>query len=237
MMSDKKAVFFDADGTICDIEKGVPDSAIESIKKLIANGHQAWLCTGRSRAFVPWYLERIPFTGMISACGATIEKDGKRLYNNEMTPEVAEKSVEILRKYGLIPVMEGADYMYYDKDEYTTEVNWYADLITEALGPKWRPIRGNEHCMHINKISAKMQDGCDADQACRELSPYYDVIHHENNAFVPCLNMRLQKLLWVMVRLKSGNWQIMLQQICSTMEFKTGLQNLDLSEQCKYSVQ
>ena len=27
MMSDKKAVFFDADGTICDIEKGVPDSA------------------------------------------------------------------------------------------------------------------------------------------------------------------------------------------------------------------
>lgn len=184
MMSDKKAVFFDADGTICDIEKGVPDSAIESIKKLIANGHQAWLCTGRSRAFVPWYLEWIPFTGMISACGATIEKDGKRLYNNEMTPEVAEKSVEILRKYGLIPVMEGADYMYYDKDEYTTEVNWYADLITEALGPKWRPIRGNEHCMHINKISAKMQDGCDADQACRELSPYYDVIRHENNAFV-----------------------------------------------------
>ena len=131
---------------------------------------------------MPWYLERIPFTGMISACGATIEKDGKRLYNNEMTPEVAEKSVEILRKYGLIPVMEGADYMYYDKDEYTTEVNWYTDLITEALGPKWRPIRGNEHCMHINKISAKMQDGCDADQACRELSPYYDVIHHENNA-------------------------------------------------------
>ena len=59
MMSDKKAVFFDADGTICDIEKGVPDSAVESIKKLVANGHQAWLCTGRSRAFVPWYLEQI----------------------------------------------------------------------------------------------------------------------------------------------------------------------------------
>lgn len=53
----------------------------------------------------------------------------------------------------------------------------------------------------------------------------------------PCLNMRLQKLLWAMVRQKSGNWQIMLQPICSTMESKTDLQNLDLSEQCKYSVQ
>ena len=36
-MSDKKAVFFDADGTICDMEKVVPDSAVESIKKLVAN--------------------------------------------------------------------------------------------------------------------------------------------------------------------------------------------------------
>ena len=125
-----------------------------TIRKLRENGHEAWLCTGRSRAFVPGYLEQIPFTGMISACGATIEKDGVRLYNNEMTPEVAKLSVEVLRKYGLVPVMEGADFMYYDKDEYTLEINWYRDLITEALGPKWRPIRGYEDTMHINKISA-----------------------------------------------------------------------------------
>ena len=180
----KKAVFFDADGTICDIKKGTPDSAVESIKKLVENGHQAWLCTGRSRAFVPWYLEQIPFTGMISACGATIEKDGRRLYNKEMPVDVARFSVETLRKYGLVPVMEGADYMYYDKDEYTTEVNWYTDLITKALGPKWKPIRGNENDLHINKISAKMRDGCQDEKACQELSPWYDIIRHENNAFV-----------------------------------------------------
>ena len=98
---DKKAVFFDADGTVCDIEKGVPDSALEAITRLVNNGHQAWLCTGRSRAFVPGCLEQIPFTGMITACGATIEKDGKRLYNNEMPVEVARFSTETLRKYVL----------------------------------------------------------------------------------------------------------------------------------------
>ena len=136
----RKAVFFDADGTVCDMKKGVPDSAIEAIRALVDNGHEAWLCTGRSRAFVSWYLEQIPFTGMISACGSTIEKDGKRLFNKEMTPEVAKLSVEVLRKYGLIPVMEGADFMYYDKEEYTDEVNWYASLITESLGDKWRDV-------------------------------------------------------------------------------------------------
>ena len=178
----KKAVFFDADGTICDMKKGTPDSAIEAVRALIDNGHEAWLCTGRSRAFVPWYLEQIPFTGMITACGSTIEKDGKRLFNKEMTPEVAKLSVEVLRKYGLIPVMEGADYMYYDKDEYTDEVNWYASLITEALGDKWRPIRGNEDCMQINKISAKMTAGCDAEAALAILSEYYDIIRHEGSS-------------------------------------------------------
>ena len=66
----RKAVFFDADGTVCDMKKGVPDSAIEAIRALVDNGHEAWLCTGRSRAFVSWYLEQIPFTGIISACGA-----------------------------------------------------------------------------------------------------------------------------------------------------------------------
>ena len=38
----KKAVFFDADGTICDIEKGTPASAVEAITKLVNNGHEAW---------------------------------------------------------------------------------------------------------------------------------------------------------------------------------------------------
>ena len=48
------------------------------------------------------------------------------------------------------------------------------DLITEALGAKWRPIRGYEDTMHINKISAKMTAGCNDRQACLELSQYYD---------------------------------------------------------------
>ena len=41
----RKAVFFDADGTVCDMKKGVPDSAIEAIRALVDNGHEAWLCT------------------------------------------------------------------------------------------------------------------------------------------------------------------------------------------------
>lgn len=92
-------------------------------------------------------------------CGCTIEKNGERLFNKEMTPQQAWHSVEVLRRYGMVPVMEGADFMYYDKDEYHTGVNWYADLITKALGNKWRPIKGFEQDLHINKVSSKILPG------------------------------------------------------------------------------
>lgn len=49
----KKAVFFDADGTICDMKKGVPASAIEAVRKLVENGHEAWLCTGEAERLFP----------------------------------------------------------------------------------------------------------------------------------------------------------------------------------------
>ena len=45
----KKAVFFDADGTICDIEKGTPASAVEAITKLVNNGHEARHAAAPSR--------------------------------------------------------------------------------------------------------------------------------------------------------------------------------------------
>lgn len=177
----KKAVFFDADGTICDIKKGIPASAVQAVRRLTANGHLAFLCTGRSRAFITEELASVGFTGMIAACGTYIEYQGKPVYNREMDCRTARNSVNILRSCGLVPVMEGADYMYYDKNEYTDEVDWYAPLITRALGPRWLPIRENLDAMHINKISAKIRPGSDSDLACRELSPWYDAIHHEGS--------------------------------------------------------
>lgn len=175
----KKIVFFDADGTILDIKKGVPESAKEAVRKLVRNGNDAFLCTGRAFSFVPDEVKQMAFTGMIANCGAYIEYRGKVLLDKEMTPEEAKFSVESLRGNGLIPVMEGTRYMYYDKDEYTDEVDWFAGLITRQLGQKWKPIRGNEDKMHIAKISAKIRLGCAEQKAYEELAPYYDYVKHE----------------------------------------------------------
>lgn len=179
----KKAFFFDADGTLIDIKEGMTAQTKQALFSLLEKGHKVFLCTGRSRAFLPKELLSVPFSGMVCSMGAYLELEGKRVFSKEIPLEAAEKSVNVLKRCGLVPVLEGADYMYYDKDAYTTKVDWYADLITEQLGDRWKPIRGNEKNLHFSKISAKQIDGCDTESACRELSEYYDYIFHEG-AFV-----------------------------------------------------
>ena len=178
-----KILFFDADGTTLGIKRGVAPDVPAVIKRLVDNGHMAFLCTGRSRAFVPREMECLPWTGMITNLGAYIEYQGRPVYKKDIPTTDAKRAVETLRRCGLVPVMEGNTHMYYDLEEYTTDVDWYADLITRELGDRWRPIAGNEDRLYINKISAKRLPGCNADEACRELASVFDYIWHEG-AFV-----------------------------------------------------
>lgn len=176
----KKILFFDADGTIIVMDKGVPWSAKNAIKALTKQGHIAFLCTGRARSFVPSELEKMAFSGIIAGCGTYIEYNNKVLLDYEVPTELAFKSVHILRECGMVPVMEGTKYMYYDLDEYTDDVDWFASSITEQLGERHKPIRGNEHNMHISKISAKIRPNCDYKRAIQLLSPYYEQVQHRS---------------------------------------------------------
>lgn len=178
-----KTIFFDADGTLMDIKDGITDQTMKALRELVFRGHRIFLCTGRSRAFLPSYLLELPFTGVVCSMGAYLELHGKCVFSQELPADTAALSVKVLREHGLIPVLEGERYMYYDKEEYTTEVDWYADLITQQLGERLRPIRGNEDNLHFSKISAKQPHGSDAKGACEALQEYYDFIFHEG-AFV-----------------------------------------------------
>ena len=96
---------------------------------------------------------------MITNLGACIEYDGKRVFEREMPTDLAWKTVQVIRANGFVPVLEGNEFMYYDLDEYTTEIDWFADLITRDLGAKRTP-------------------GCNPEKLCQELSPWYDYIIH-----------------------------------------------------------
>lgn len=174
----QRICFFDLDGTILDVKDGVPESTRRAIHNLTDNGSQAFICTGRSRAFITQEAIDMGFHGMVAACGAYLEYKGNRIYNRELDTKTARKAMEIIRVCGMVPVMEGADYLYFDKGEYTNSVNWYCDILKEQIGDKWKSITGNEDSMYVNKISAKRMPGCEFDRACAELSDTFDYICH-----------------------------------------------------------
>ena len=126
-------------------------------------------------------MKEIGFDGLIANLGAYIEYNGTRVFEREMPTDLAWKTVEIIKANGFIPVLEGNDYMYYNLDEYTSDIDWFADLITQELGDKLLPIRGNEHNLHFNKISAKRTPGCNPEKLCQELSLWYDYIIHSGS--------------------------------------------------------
>ena len=80
-MNERKAVFFDVDGTLFKQGKNVPKSTIRAIAKIRENGHLAFVCTGRSRVMVPKTpILDIGFDGVVAACGMYADYQGKLLF-------------------------------------------------------------------------------------------------------------------------------------------------------------
>lgn len=81
MKPQKSLVFFDIDGTLLDQEHRAPESAVAAIAELRANGHLAFINTGRCMAMINQEILDIGFDGVVAACGTHITLGGKTLQN------------------------------------------------------------------------------------------------------------------------------------------------------------
>ena len=110
-MSDKKIVFFDIDGTLYEFEKGIPDSAVEGLKRLKENGHIIILCTGRPVSSLFPEILCLPHDGIISGAGTRVEFGDKVLRNELLSNELLMQTVPRMEKNGCTAVLEGPEYL------------------------------------------------------------------------------------------------------------------------------
>ena len=127
-----KYIFFDIDGTLWDENMVVPESTKTAIKQLQANGHKAFVCTGRAMGNVndPQF-DEIGFDGFIAACGNHVEMNGNILYENNMSPSLVKKIYDVSREYHLPIIYEGTAFQWLDRDGF--EGDPYIDYIVENL--------------------------------------------------------------------------------------------------------
>ncbi len=100
-MSSEKILFLDVDGTITDYDNNIPESAKRAIRAARANGHRAYMCTGRSKAEIPPELSEIGFDGMIGGNGSYVESDGEVVMHQLITAEQCRHIVDWLHGRGL----------------------------------------------------------------------------------------------------------------------------------------
>lgn len=171
-----KAVFFDIDGTLWDFKNQIPESAVRAIRQLRKNGHYAFICSGRSRAYIsnPDLLG-IGFDGLVSACGAHVELDGKRIYEKYIDSELAVHTVETVRKYGFRPILEGPEYLYMDDADFGDGP--FGQKLKRELGSRLVSIADHYGSWVINKLSCAT-DGADREGCLAALEEHYTYLIH-----------------------------------------------------------
>lgn len=173
-----KYVFFDIDGTLWDGNMIVPESTKTAIRQLQANGHKAFICTGRAMGNVndPQF-DEIGFDGFIAACGNHVEMDGQILYENNMSYEEVKAIYDVTRKYDLPIIYEGTDFQWLDREGF--EGDSYITYIVENLKDSAVFL---DECelkdIHANKFSALINTNSNYAAVEDALKDTFDFMDH-----------------------------------------------------------
>lgn len=178
----KKAVFFDIDGTLWNYAKYIPESTKEAIKLLRANGHYAFICSGRARAFISDpNLLALGFDGIVCSCGCHIEIDGQMKYEKLIEPADVKNTIEMIRSYGFRPILEGPKHLYMDDEDFGYDDD-FGNIIRRDLGENLRSISGDYGSWVINKMSCATEIDEKTKLECFEkLRADYNIIEHNSS--------------------------------------------------------
>lgn len=111
----RRILFFDIDGTLVDSrDRTIPDSAVQAIQRARAAGHLVYVNSGRPWCGVDPRVKAMGFHGFVCGCGLYIREGEEVLFHRRLSKEVQLRAVDLVRRYGLQVMYEGADHVYFD---------------------------------------------------------------------------------------------------------------------------
>lgn len=108
--ADRKALFFDVDGTLLSEKTGqVPPSAVLALKKAREKGHLVFINTGRVYSHARPILDLVESDGILCGCGTHIRMGKRDLYHRRIPHERCRQIVRDIKECGLDGVLEAAE--------------------------------------------------------------------------------------------------------------------------------
>lgn len=177
-----KLILFDVDGTLYRRDCKVPESAKKAIETCIKNGYHVMLCTGRNHSIIPEEVRDLPVTGEIEGCGTYVSVNGKILTDAALTGATCQEVLSILYDCRCPFYIENSDYFYYDHN-YVPPV--FAPAV-QSLNTNYPGYGKHIHQFtdRISKITGYPEDRSRLAELQERLSPWFDVIIHEEYVYI-----------------------------------------------------
>lgn len=171
----KKAVFFDIDGTLCDRKGKILESTKEAIKKLRENGHLAFLCSGRSRGYIRnEELLGIGFDGVVAACGTHVDFHKETVFERLLSTEQIAHILAVSKKHGMPVIFEGPEYLYANPGEFSDDP--YVVFLRKEMGEKVQVIPDDASGVTANKFSGELLPSFEA--FAHDLGAEFELVAH-----------------------------------------------------------
>ncbi|MBR6919740.1 MAG: Cof-type HAD-IIB family hydrolase [Bacteroidales bacterium] len=180
--NDKKAIFFDIDGTLWRRGTPVPQSTVRAIEQLKQNGHYVFINTGRSKAHViDKQLLDIGWDGMVSACGTLVEFGDRVIYRSLIPGEEWRRIIKTCKHYGVRMIIEGEEFLYFDDEDYMGDP--YGQTLIHELGLKRRRLLDEKSGWKAGKFAVDLNPTEDSSGWFEELGDRYRFIKHAEHVY------------------------------------------------------
>ena len=180
--SEKKILFFDIDGTIYREGYGVPQSTADALSRCAGRGHVLMLCTGRGFSSIPDEVQRLPFTGGVFGCGTYVQADGRVLIDAAVQGFYCQEIIDILYRNRCPFFVNNSDYIYYDPGYFPAGFEEIIKRMKHAYHGRLQPLQ--ELPGRISKLTAYPEDRALIPRIGQELSPWFDMIEHQEYAYI-----------------------------------------------------
>lgn len=195
-MKEKKAVFFDIDGTIWDRDKYIPESTRKAIRLLREKDVYTFISSGRTKACIrDPNLLALGFDGILAGCGTYVESGGEELFYKTIEPWQLRESIEILRNHQMPVVLEGKEYMYFDAIDYENDP--LIKFLKKDLGVNLQNFSEYDVNKEISKFTAIIV-GEEFTKALKELEHWYEFMVHEKRV-IECVPKGFNKSTGIQV--------------------------------------
>lgn len=104
---DRKLIFLDIDGTILIPEEGIRRTVKDGLRRVREQGHEIYICTGRSSHMLPEELSDVELDGVIANAGSDIWVRGKNIYRTALDQEHLKTAFAALDALDTIYILEG----------------------------------------------------------------------------------------------------------------------------------